>query len=181
MKINKEKKLKIYNELVNKHYNDLFRYAYKITNNKAIAEDVLQETLLRAWNGLESLKEINKAKSWLITILKRENIRRVYKDKVNVNDSYDDFEYLLEDTVCLDEEMDKNIILRNIQELKEKYREPLILQVFLGLSVEEISKKIGLNENTVSTRLFRAKSLLEKKLSQKIKKENKVNVQYDII
>lgn len=173
MKMNESQKLKIYNEIVEKYYKDIFRYGYKLTNNEAITEDIVQETLLRAWNALESLQDITKAKSWLITILKRENIRRVYKDKVNENQSFDDFEYLLEDEMVLEDELDKDIILKNILELDESYQEPLILQIFLGMTVEEIAHKIDLNENTVSTKLFRAKKLLQKRLSQKIKKIKK--------
>ena len=56
-------KNKIYENLVQVYYADLYRYAVWLTNNKAISEDILQETFLKAWNKLESLEDINKAKS----------------------------------------------------------------------------------------------------------------------
>jgi RNA polymerase sigma-70 factor (ECF subfamily) len=160
----------VYNELVTNHYKDLYRYAYKITSNEAVSEDIVQETLIRAWNSLESLKDLTKAKSWMITILRRENLRRVEKEKVNETDNYDDFEYLMTDESNMEMDLDKEIVYKNILELKECYREPLALQVIMGYSVEEISEKLDLNENTVSTRLFRGKSLLEKKMTQLLKK-----------
>ncbi len=169
MRMSDEKKLKIYNELVDKHYKDLYRYAYKITNNEAVSEDVVQETLIRVWTSLESLKELSKAKSWMITILRRENLRRVAKEKVNETDCYEDMEYLMAEDNDLERMLDKEIVFKNISQLKECYKEPLILQIVYGYSVEEISKKLNLNENTVSTRLFRGKSLLEKKMSQFLK------------
>jgi RNA polymerase sigma-70 factor (ECF subfamily) len=169
MKMNETKKLELYNNLVDQHYKGLFRYAYKITNNEAVAEDILQETLIRVWNSLESLKELEKAKSWMITILRRENLRRVEKEKVNVTDNYEDFEYLMTNDENMDYDLDKEIVYKNILELKECYREPLALQVMLGYSVEEIADELELNENTVSTRLFRAKTLLEKRMEQSLK------------
>lgn len=170
MKMTESYKRKVYNELVTNHYKDLYRYAYKITSNEAVSEDIVQETLIRAWNSLESLKDLTKAKSWMITILRRENLRRVEKEKVNETDNYDDFEYLMTDESNMEMDLDKEIVYKNILELKECYREPLALQVIMGYSVEEISEKLDLNENTVSTRLFRGKSLLEKKMTQLLKK-----------
>ena len=174
MKMNETKKLEVYNNLVDQHYKGLFRYAYKITNNEAVAEDILQETLIRVWHSLESLKELEKAKSWMITILRRENLRRVEKEKVNVTDNYEDFEYLMTADDNMDYELDKEIIYKNILELKECYRVPLALHVMLGYSVEEIAEELELNENTVSTRLFRAKTLLEKRMEQTLKISNSV-------
>lgn len=176
MRMSEAQKLKIYNELVEKHYKDLYRYAYKITNNEAVSEDVVQETLIRVWTSLESLNELSKAKSWMITILRRENLRRVAKEKVNETDCYDDMEYLISDNNDLERDLDKEIVFKNINDLKDCYKEPLILQIVYGYSVEEISEKLGLNENTVSTRLFRGKSLLEKKMSTFLKVNQKETV-----
>lgn len=169
MKMTEQEKLSTYNKMVKEHYNGLFRYAYNLTNSEAIAEDVLQETLIRAWNALESLNEISKAKSWLITILRRENLRRVHKERVNETDSCDDFDLILKSETNLEDEMDKKIIKETILELKESYRTPLLLQTFMGMTVEEIALELNLNENTVSTRVFRGKALLVKRLKQKIK------------
>lgn len=159
----------VFNEIIMKHEKDLFRYAYRLTGSEAIAQDILQETLIRAWTSLESLKEVSKAKSWMITILRRENLRRVQKEKVNETDNFDNFEYLIAEDDNLETNLDKEIVYKNIAELKECYSQPLSLQIIYGYSVEEIANILNLNENTVSTRLFRAKSLLEKKMAQIIK------------
>ena len=65
-----------YEALVKALHADLFRYAYWLTHDKQVAEDLVQETFLRAWRALDSLKDEKAAKSWLITILRRENARR---------------------------------------------------------------------------------------------------------
>ncbi len=54
---------------------DLYRYAMWICGNDALAKDLVQETFLRAWRALDSLKDVDAAKSWLITILRREYAR----------------------------------------------------------------------------------------------------------
>lgn len=174
MKITNKEKTKIYNELVNKYHKDLFLYGCKLTNNRAVAEDIMQETLIRVWKSLHSLNDIEKAKPWMMTILKRENLRRVVKEKVNITDSCDDFDYLISEDDYVEQKIDKEIIYENINNLKECYSKPLSLQIVYGYSVEEIAEKLDLNENTVSTRLSRGKNLLSKKLNQTIRNTKKL-------
>ena len=69
-------KQKRYEALVRAFHADIYRYAYWLVKDKAVAEDIVQETFLRAWRSLDSLKDEKAAKSWLITILRRENARR---------------------------------------------------------------------------------------------------------
>jgi RNA polymerase sigma-70 factor (ECF subfamily) len=64
-----------FNELAEAYSTDLYRYAMWICHNDALAKDLVQETFLRAWRALDSLKDIGAAKSWLITILRREYAR----------------------------------------------------------------------------------------------------------
>jgi RNA polymerase sigma-70 factor (ECF subfamily) len=66
-----------YEVLVLALHSDIFRYAFWLVKDKAVAEDIVQETFLRAWKSLDSLKDERAAKSWLITILRRENARRL--------------------------------------------------------------------------------------------------------
>lgn len=63
-----------YEALVRAYHRDLFRYAYWLCKDKSIAEDLVQETCLRAWKSLDSLQDEKAAKSWLITILRRETL-----------------------------------------------------------------------------------------------------------
>ena len=54
---------------------DMYRYALWLSRNRAEAEDVVQESLLRAWRSMDALREDGAAKSWLLTIVRRENAR----------------------------------------------------------------------------------------------------------
>jgi len=152
-----------YEALVNAFHGDIFRYAYWLVHDHAIAQDIVQETFLRAWKALDSLNDIDKAKSWLITILRRENARRFERKQFDLVD-IDDHQVI--DTVATSTEsaMEQQLIQRQIMRLSIDYREPLLLQVVGGFSTEEISEILSLNKNTVMTRLFRARNQLKDNL-----------------
>lgn len=156
-------KQKRYEALVNAFHGDMYRYAYWLVQNKAIAEDIVQETFLRAWKSLDSLKDIDKAKSWLITILRRENARRFERkqfDLVDIDDHHvEDYQ-----AISTEASMEQQLIQRQILKLAPEYREPLLLQVVAGFSGDEISEILTLNKNTVMTRLFRARNQLKDNL-----------------
>ena len=58
-----------FNELAEAYSTDLYRYAMWLCGNDALAKDLVQETYLRAWRALDSLKDGAAAKSWLITMI----------------------------------------------------------------------------------------------------------------
>jgi RNA polymerase sigma-70 factor (ECF subfamily) len=160
------KKQQRYEALVRALHADIYRYAYWLIGDKAIAEDVVQETFLRAWRSLDSLKDEKAAKSWLITILRRENARRFERkqfDLVDIDDVHvEDSNSSLESSHSTDE------VRRHIAKLDSEYREPLMLQVIFGFTGEEIAEQLSLNKNTVNTRLFRARSQLKEALEQPV-------------
>lgn len=150
-----------YEALVRAYHRDLYRYAYWLCKDKTIAEDLVQETCLRAWKSLDSLQDEKAAKSWLITILRRENARRFERkqfDLVDIDDFGNDAK------VSDDAHHQTEWVHAQIMQLEEDYREPLFLQVVGGFSGDEISTILGLNKNTVMTRLFRARNQLKERL-----------------
>ena len=64
-----------YEKLVASLYQDVYRYGFWLCKSQPLAEDLVQETFLRAWRSLDSLKNDNAAKAWLFTILRRANAR----------------------------------------------------------------------------------------------------------
>ncbi len=155
----KTKQIK-YEALVRAYSDDLYRYGLWLCRDSSVTEDLVQETFLRAWRSLESLKDQGAAKSWLITILRRENARRFERKQFDLVDIDDTF---VPDTVSVssDQELENHLLRRKIAELEPEYREPLILQVIGGFSGEEIASILELNKNTVMTRLFRARNQLK--------------------
>ncbi len=150
-----------YESLVRGYHRDLYRYAYWLTKDKAVAEDLVQEACLRAWKSLDSLQDEKATKSWLITILRRENARRFERKQFDLVD-IDDYG---NEAKISDAPHHQQVWLQaQIMKLDVEYREPLFLQVVVGFSGEEIGEILELNKNTVMTRLFRARNQLKEML-----------------
>ena len=149
-----------YDSLVKALHTDIFRYAFWLCGDKHVAEDITQETFLRAWRALDSLKDDKAAKAWLITILRRENARRFERKQFDYCDVEQD---LLEDVFSSsnEDETEQYWLRRQISKLDIEYREPLLLQLIGGFSGDEIAHLLELNRNTVMTRLFRARNQLK--------------------
>ncbi|MEJ3599145.1 sigma-70 family RNA polymerase sigma factor [Vibrio vulnificus] len=150
-----------YEALVRAYHRDLYRYSYWLCKDQSIAEDLVQETCLRAWKSLDSLQDEKAAKSWLITILRRENARRFERKQFDLVDIDD---YGNDAKVTDDEHHQQEWLQAQIMKLDVEYREPLFLQVVGGFSGEEIGDILDLNKNTVMTRLFRARNQLKELL-----------------
>ena len=144
---------------------DLYRYAMWICGNDALAKDLVQETYLRAWKALDSLKDDAAAKSWLITILRRE-FARTFERKVPKFTDVDTVEVPEDTELEPDDRVEIQMLRRNIGKLPPKYREPLLLQVVMGYSCEEISHQLGIGKSAVMTQLFRAREQLRERLQK---------------
>jgi RNA polymerase sigma-70 factor (ECF subfamily) len=149
-----------FNQLAEAYSTDLYRYAMWICGNDALAKDLVQETFLRAWKALDSLKDIAAAKSWLITILRRE-YARTFERKVPKFTDVDKVVIPDDDTVEPDEQMERDLLRKGIMRLDAKYRDPLLLQVVFGHSCAEISEQLGISKSAVMTQLFRAREKLK--------------------
>lgn len=147
-----------YEALVRAYHRDLYRYAYWLCKDSSIAEDLVQETCLRAWKSLDSLQDQQAAKSWLMTILRRENARRFERKQFDLVDIAD---FSNEAKVSDDAHHQQQWLQAQIMKLDIEYREPLFLQVVGGFSGDEIAEILALNKNTVMTRLFRARNQLK--------------------
>ena len=147
--------------LVNNYSKDLYRYAYWLCHDQGMAEDLVQETFLRAWRAAKSLRDPRATKAWLLTILRREHARQFerYRPK---------FEEIEADALPCQNNHDLRteafILRRAISTLPLEYREPLLLQVLGGYSTAEIADMLGLSRGAVMTRVFRAKQKLRRRL-----------------
>ncbi len=153
-----------FDELVGVYHQDMYRYAAWLSRDRTVAEDVVQESLLRAWKSLDALRDDAAAKHWLLTIVRRENARyfeRRRLDTVDVDELTPSQEALLADQP--DHELDD--VREAIYRLDDDYREPLVLQVLMGYSTNEIGELMGLRQGAVLTRLHRARLKLRKDLN----------------
>lgn len=153
-----------YEALVRAHSGELYRYAYWLCGQEALAQDLVQETFLRAWRGLDSLRENVAAKAWLTTILRREHAR-LYERKPLPTTDIDELE--LDDGAPGPEHRGEDAVLRAaIARLEPKYREPLVLQVLGGFSCAEIARELEISEAAVMTQVFRARQKLRAMLDE---------------
>jgi len=155
-----QQKQLLYENLVNAYSGWLYRYAYWLCGEKATSEDLVQETFLRAWRFLDSLKDEGAAKSWLTTILRRENARRFERKQLDYSDV--EMDTLPNERQDFDTRPEVLALRNALKKLPVKYREPLVLQVLEGYKLEEIAAMFDLPRNTVATRLHRARQKLRK-------------------
>jgi RNA polymerase sigma-70 factor (ECF subfamily) len=142
---------------------DLLRFAYWLGRDRQLAEDVVQEALLRAWKSLDSLTDESKAKSWLLTIVRREFARSFERKRLEVSDL--DALVAAEADVLAAEDDDDLVQMREaLFRLEDDYREPRVLQVMMGSTTQELADAMGMQRGAVLTRLFRARARLRREL-----------------
>src|SRR3984885_15181879 len=134
---------------------DLLRFAFWLSRDRALAEDVVQETMLRAWKAQDSLLDEAAAKPWFLTIIRRE-FARSFERKRFVTVDVDELVAREEPMLAAAEEQNLAELRAALFKLPDEYREPLVLQVLMGLSTAEIARELGLSGAAVLTRLFRA-------------------------
>ena len=149
--------------LVNALADDLYRYACWLCRDRDKAEDLVQETFTRAWKSLHSLKDEKAAKSWLITILRREYAREFERQRPEIADI--DYNDLADSKQENDTSTEAFVLRASLARLANEYREPLVLQVIYGYSCEEIGELLGLGKGAVMSRVFRARQMLRATLT----------------
>ena len=137
------------------HREDVYRFLVWLCYDRNLAEDLLQETYLRAWRSMDNLKNVAASKSWLFTIARRE-LARYYGEQHTQDVSLD----TIAEPVCPNEHQEVEDMRRAIQQLSVDFREPLILQIWFGYTTAEIAEHMQLTQAAVLTRLFRAREKL---------------------
>ena len=162
------------------HMDAVFRFALRLTGSRDQAEDLVQETFLRAFRSWDQYTPGTQCKSWLFTICRNvflrsrergqrhdeivaENVDRssgsldvvnpVWVKAVEADPEGDFFDAIVDEEV-----------LRRIQELPEDYRTAVVLSDLEGFSYQEIAEMIGVPVGTVKSRLFRGRRILQKEL-----------------
>ena len=142
---------------------DLLRFAFWLGRDRQLAEDVVQEAMLRAWKSLESLTDETKAKAWLLTLVRREFARSFERKRLEVQD-LDALVAAEAEVLAADDDGELGQMREALFRLEDEYREPLVLQVLMGYSTQEIADAMGMQQGAVLTRLFRARARLRREL-----------------
>lgn len=155
--LNAMEKHKRYEAMTKERYQDIYRLAYWLCKDHHLAQDLAQDTFLKAWRFFDNLNDPNAAKPWLITILRRENARRFDKKQYDFVD-IDECVIQAKTYPGSDHDMAQDWLQKQMMILEPKYREPLVLKLVVGFNHNEIAQVLELNHNTVATRLFRARN-----------------------
>ncbi len=154
-----------FDRLVSVWHRDMYRYAAWLSRDPAIAEDVVQEAMLRAWKSLDALREDEAAKQWVLTIVRRENARYFERKRLETVD-IDNLTPSQSAMLAESSDTDLDDVREAIYRLDDDYREPLVLQVLMGHSTKEIAEMMDIKPGAVLTRLHRARIKLKQEISE---------------
>jgi RNA polymerase sigma factor (sigma-70 family) len=160
-----------FEQIMRRYAGLVFRVCYNVTRNTHDAEDATQAVFLALYNRLQAGEEIAHMGGWLQQVAYRMSLdfqrgkkRRLVREEVHsaIQDSRrDNCQAVAE----LDES--KLAVTEELDQLPPKYRLPLILHYFGGLSHDEVAREMHCRPGTLRVRLFRARQMLEKRLSNR--------------
>lgn len=158
-----------YEDLVEEYSNPVFKFCRSLTYSKEDAEDLFQETFLKAFEQLHKISELDNPQGFLFSTAifiwkswKRKYARRSRLAKtVPLEDAVTN-ETCLEDSILAQEET--RMVQNLVEGLPEKFKIPIILYYTVEMNVADIAAALKLPVGTVKSRLFKARKLIEKGL-----------------
>jgi RNA polymerase sigma-70 factor (ECF subfamily) len=173
-----------FGELVRRYEGRIFRLAQHVTQNREDAEDVLQETFMKAYEHLDQFKGDSKFYTWIVRIAVNQALMKLRRRKTDKSVSLDETIDTGEDMVVreiaawgedpeqqLSREELGGILETAIQGLEPLYRSVFVLRDIEELSTEETAEVLGLSVPAVKSRLLRARLQLREKLTRFFKRK----------
>ncbi|SRR5579875_498945 len=161
----------LFEEMVTAHLDPLYRTALRLTGRPQDAEDLVQETYLRAWRSLHTYRPGTNPKAWLFRILHNAHIDR-YRAATRTVQTVDEMEG--QDPAFVVHETPESVVLSGVMDaeirqalmaLPEVFRSCLILADLEGFSYQEIADILGIPRGTVMSRLFRGRRAMRRALA----------------
>ncbi|RSD28700.1 sigma-70 family RNA polymerase sigma factor [Mesobacillus subterraneus] len=156
-------------EIMNTYGQEILQLAFSYVKNKEIADDLTQEIFVKCYKSLHTYQGKAKFRTWLWRIASnhcRDYLKSWYNRNVFTTDYQPIYDSLqtgsVEQTVIQDEEDGQ--LAAAVMELPVNYREVIYLYYFEEMSIKEIAVVTEVKENTVKTRMRRAKELLKERL-----------------
>jgi RNA polymerase sigma-70 factor, ECF subfamily len=163
-----------FNVLVQRYKNPLTNFVFRFLGDYESCADVVQETMIKVYRYKDSYSSVAKFSTWIYTIagnLARTEYRRQRRqnffsisDYGEEHQTYDLPDESFRPDVITDSGIKDEIIQKALLKVKETYREAVILRDIQGMSYEEISEILGVNEGTVKSRINRGRAQLQELL-----------------
>lgn len=151
-------------ELFQPQYESLWRFTLSLTRNREAARELLADTIAAAYSGFEALKEEKAFLSYLFTIAIRKFKKgKIFSSRFTQYES-SDFEQYSNSEQSAEDSYDIQLLREAIEQLPEKEKESILLHEISGFSRKEIAEMHGTTDNTVKSRLARARKRLAKLL-----------------
>ncbi|WP_047983200.1 RNA polymerase sigma factor [Ornithinibacillus californiensis] len=167
-------------ELCKSYYLDIYHFSLYFSNNKQDAEDITQETFLKAIHNFRLLKDSERAKYWLLSIARHTAIDHMRKKKIKsvLPGLIEKFAKNEQDDSTIDQILIKEKweeVQRSLLKLKPHYRSLLILRGIQELSVKESAEVLGCTELKVRVDFHRAVKMLKREviLSEGVERNEK--------
>lgn len=161
------------------YYKAMYNTSYRILNNPAEAEDIMQEAFLDAFRKINGFKGTGSFGSWLKRIVVNKSLDKLRNRKEE--DSLDEWEKEIEDTTVTDDSYAGHVfhkmeeIASAMEKLPGQYRIILSLHLLEGYDQREIAQVLNISYNNVRTRYVRAKQRLLKEIEKAKVKVNPIN------
>lgn len=169
----------VYKTLIDRHKDLAFNIALKITKNEQDSEEIVQDSFVKAFNGLSNFKNDSQFSTWFYKIVYNTAISAIRRKKIHAVEMDDYVSDILEchQIECALEKLDeidrKTLINDSLSNLKELDYLVLSLYYYEELSLKEISKVVGKKSNYLKVLLQRARKKLYNGLSMSLKQELK--------
>ena len=139
--------------LIQKYYDDIYRFCYYKTGNASISYDLTQETFLKLIKYIGNYKDKGKFKSYLITIAINVCNSYFYKNNINLEELDSNQNYKQNISNELEKIEEKDIVVQALNRLPEKQKEVIILKYYEDLKIKDISKIVDEKIPTIKSRL----------------------------
>lgn len=158
-----------FDELVSRHARRTYGMVARILGDRASAEDVVQDTFVRAWRGLASFRGDAQFSTWLYRIAVNEANRHLVRETRRELVSYEDVMMKVPDISAdvptrAESSEARRELERLLAELPANYRAPVVLRDVEGLTNEEAADLLGLDLRNFKSRLHRGRTALRKAL-----------------
>jgi len=152
------------------HWELIFRCAYRMSGRRADAEDLAQETFYFAIKNFSQLKDSEKVKNWLFSILRNLFLKEIQKNKKRIHIDYDSISHTLGGVTNLEKEILQadtgHSIRAMLDSLENRLRLPIEMFYYERKSYKEIAHELSLPIGTVMSRIARGKVYLKRKLNR---------------